>query len=922
MKFMKMTKENNYIKLLAGTYLLLIFSLFLFAGCSNDDLAEIDKNQDYATLHFSLDIPGMNPGLRSMSHSQESYIDYDNLHVLVFEKLDENNVLFRYQATITGKTPPQISMRVPISKAQEKYVFVIVANTSAPTISVGTPKEEALNQFFFDCKGKWKTDGSSPIPMWGEYGHIVIKSDQSISVLMHRALARVDIGTLFKFNNPEPGTGLEYTNKDTDKESVWGLDNFKIKDIHIFRTLDKAYVTSSSDKIVSGEVVEPNIPASAKYNSDSGAAYDNLSDADSHPLIYTLPAGSDSYIREIYIPESMLNAQSSAKNVPCIVIGGYYGEGNTSHITYYRADFATYDDNGKVLNFQPILRNHRYTFDIQSVNGPGFEDPELALNSNTSNMVLKVEKWNEVALNFYVQGEYFFSLDTRKISLEAHAEEGSTEISRTISYKTNLETTGFPFTYEWESSGSTESEHFDVTFNYAEKTITFKAKQENVNAGATPRSDILILKIENFQFTITVDQKANNANYTMDCSDIVVRGIYREGIALDYTNYISMKITSESSLNNLNYELRTIQKNGIYFATEGTFDSDGTYENDKYEYVLELAGYGTLVNESGGENLRPFDVTITSNSLNTNTCSAKIISGYSHKKILAIGANAAYRHGYALEPNSASRALLDANINFGTDPNSTVVMNDHNGNSFIIEYMTSGKGLDGEKIDYNYLSEKLKTFKPDIILTGQAIDYFSPSSSNPTVIYLLANFVENGGVFLMFNEYFPTPNSVNEMVKAIVGSPIAGSGRNHEVTNMVLSLPSGDEYENDPILNGPFGDLRGKNWGLDGVSLHGFTNINTDQVVVYSKRDDDAVCMFRHKTKPFFFIGDGGFLSNNQRYLGGYYTGSFMYHPFTIDTSYRPIPRMNYTLGPNAVVYNSSLFANIIAWAVDYLERN
>jgi len=911
----------RYVRLFIAAYLLPL--LLLLAGCSERSDIEDNYGKESATLYLNLDIPRLNPGHRAMSVANESSIDYGNIHVLVFEEVEQDEV-FRYQASIATIIPPQITLEVPISRAQERYRLVVIANADMPYIADGTPKDEALSQFVFDCAGKWNTsdESFSPIPAWGEYRQpFAIKNNMSINVLMHRALARVDIGTLFKFNNPDLDTGQEYPDKDNDKESVWGLDNFKIKDVRIYRTLSKAYVASSADKMVLNQVVTPNAPTSAKYNSNSGDEYDDPENADKHPLVYILPDGSDSYIREIYIPESFaIDAQSSVDNVPCIVVGGYYGKNNTTRITYYRADFATYN-NGEISAFIPILRNHRYVFDIHSVGGHGFAEPDMALNSISSDMVFTMEEWNELPLNFYTQGHYFCSIDTRDVSLDARPLENETEISRTVSYRTNLELdpVSNPFTYEWQSSGTTYSEYFDIAIDYSAKTIQFKAKQDNANINANPLSDRIILKIENYQLTIDVRQKAINTSYTLDCSSVKVSGIYQTGLALNYTHYISMKIESNTTLKDIDYEVRTIEKNGIYFLASGTFATDGSYNNGVYEYDLELKGHGTIVNESGNDVLLPFEVTIISNSLIPATCSARIVFGYTTKKILTIGSNARYRYGNILEPNTASRALVDASVNFGTDINSTVIMEEQNGNAFIIECITANQGMTDEMINYEYLANMLETFKPDIILSGQAVYYFSPNE-NSEVIRLLADFVDKGGVFLMFNEYYPNAGSINAMVEAALGTSV-GIGDNQYITNQIYSLPSGITYEDDPILNGPFGDLRGEAWASDGFALHGFTGIDTDNLIVYSERTDGAVCAFRHKTKPFIFIGDGGFISNNQRYLGGGYTGSFVYHPFAISASYKPIPRTNYTTSQNVSVYNSQLFANIIAWAVDYAER-
>ena len=281
------------IRLFIAAYILPLF--LLLNGCISERLGMDEDYEDYedgnAILYLSLDIPGLNSGqnsdynsvnnyninsvswytpntiqnseseLRAMSAANESSIDYDNIHILVFEEVEQDE-LFRYKAVISAVTPQQLALKIPVSRANERYRFVAVVNAGVPNIADGTSKNEALSQMVFDCVGKWNTSDASfsYIPMWGEHRQpFAIKNNTSINIIMHRALARVDVGALFKFNNPNPITGQEYDGRDTDKESVWGLDNFKIKEIRVYRTVNKGFVASSAEKMVANEVVTPNI---------------------------------------------------------------------------------------------------------------------------------------------------------------------------------------------------------------------------------------------------------------------------------------------------------------------------------------------------------------------------------------------------------------------------------------------------------------------------------------------------------------------------------------------------------------------------------------------------------------------------------------------------------------------------------------
>ncbi|NLZ72738.1 MAG: hypothetical protein GX905_02820 [Bacteroidales bacterium] len=107
-------------------------------------------------------------------------------------------------------------------------------------------------------------------------------------------------------------------------------------------------------------------------------------------------------------------------------------------------------------------------------------------------------------------------------------------------------------------------------------------------------------------------------------------------------------------------------------------------------------------------------------------------------------------------------------------------------------------------------------------------------------------------------------------------------------------------------------------------TYNGFENVTSENAIIYSNREkyDNVPCVFRHKTKPFFFVGDGGFISNGKRYIGESYQGSHVYCPFAINSSYQPVDRINYTNDKDKTVVNSRFFGNILAWAVDYAEHH
>lgn len=930
-----MIYKLRYTRLLI---VLLLFSITsLLNSCITDEHTIFEQNNsEKVSLNISMAVPGLqSAGTRAMSGIDETKIDYASLQVLVFEVMPNNEERFRYSVT-PENAGTSFRVKVPVSRNNEKYRFVILANSPLQSIAVNTLKEDALKQFTFDCAGKWNASQSAPtlIPMWGEQKNpMVISQNSNIHISMLRALARVDVGVLFKFNNVNPSNGQEYEFKDSDKESAWGLNNFRLKEIRVYRTEARGYAAPDKSYINGNQVTSPTLLLPRLFNTNRGEIASTALDGDEDPLLYILAEADNNYVREIYIPESYLPEADNNLNfdsAPCLVIGGYYGENNTDKITYYRADFAEYV-NGTVSSYIPILRNHRYVFDIKSVSGPGFEKPEQALRSISKRLELDIIDWNEEAQNYYVQGEYFLRLETREVVLDARPPSGTTENIFTIPYETNLNLDGSEkkkFTYKWESAFNGDpqvSEFFDVNFDYVNKRIIIIANDPNVNLNLGELTDNLTLYIENFELTINVRQKEINLSYSLGCNNTKVHGKYREGVPLNYTNYITITALGDISLHGQPYEIKTVEKNGIIFKATGVFDNTKASVvggGNLYRHTIKLAGSGIPTNTSNDPILRSFEVTIEGNNSQGNTCTAQIIMGYKTKRILAIGANAIYKYGYMLEPGSAARYFMDASVNFGTDPNSTVTMeeSEETGNAFEIEVITAGKGMSGEVINYNYLLDKLNNFRPDIILTGQAINYFSSTLYPNAVIDLLAQFVDEGGVFIMCNEYYPNTASIQAMVRRIMGS---GNGFNADIGyNQIFSLLAS---EDDPIVNGPFGNMMGEEWGADGHAMYFFTGLPMEEIQIYSQRyinGERSINMFRHKNKPFFFMGEGGFISNSNRYIGNAFQGSYVYFPFAIDSYYRPIARINYGSAMDQTINNSKIFGNIIAWAVDYSETN
>ena len=141
--------------------------------------------------------------------------------------------------------------------------------------------------------------------------------------------------------------------------------------------------------------------------------------------------------------------------------------------------------------------------------------------------------------------------------------------------------------------------------------------------------------------------------------------------------------------------------------------------------------------------------------------------------------------------------------------------------------------------------------------------YWNDASWNAVRTY-----VDKGGkVFYTMDEM--EPNNVNALTNkfltGLLGQPllIAKPSENYGV----YKFTDTQEGENDvAILDGVFGDVRPYYWGQDRVGTGYINGYTGNDVIVYSNHAQNMVApspagmsFFRHKTKSFFFIGDGGF---------------------------------------------------------------
>ncbi|WP_312300445.1 hypothetical protein [Chryseobacterium sp.] len=391
--------------------------------------------------------------------------------------------------------------------------------------------------------------------------------------------------------------------------------------------------------------------------------------------------------------------------------------------------------------------------------------------------------------------------------------------------------------------------------------------------------------------TISVDVLSPAGTYTMSCGSATANGVYKVGTALTASNTITLPV-NVTALGS--YTINTNTVDGISFSASGTFTATGNQN-------VTLQGAGTPSSTA----VKTMTITSDSKGGVSTTCTVNVIVVVPKKKLLAIGAGP-NGCGYNVSGTSPSGMVIKTAANFGTLANS------------IVKYEGWDQIIDGtDSPSATQLTTWTTGTNPvDIIVIGYAW------GMNAAEAQILKNYLAKGGVIIAYSE---SNSGVQNLFRNVFdGSVNTGSVNS---AGAIYKLP----LTNDEILNGPFGDIRGLQWGEDASSTTYATGLPSSEITVYSGDTNIStaspsgtvgrVTAFKHNTLNFIWVGDGGF--NSQCGTVTSPNTSDTICPFYADTNYKPIPKPNYGNGAAAYemnVYNSIFYANAFAWAIKQAE--
>ncbi|PVH25159.1 hypothetical protein [Sphingobacterium corticibacter] len=462
-------------------------------------------------------------------------------------------------------------------------------------------------------------------------------------------------------------------------------------------------------------------------------------------------------------------------------------------------------------------------------------------------------------------------------------------------------------------------------FLYASGEITIASNlQEDYILGITFERKVAQVHIKIDGTVLARFATINNLNAAFDRNDYLKKG--RFSVRSNQMNTIDV-VPTEIIFNNPSPD--NTWERTYYTVDPASISKYNVVINDlpvKFDEVREEISQRNLATYYGAAN-KPTFTTEFENAAIGQRLSSVLNLNYqvSPLRILHISSGASY--GYALERGPAWD-FLNASENFGDLPESVIKMGSWSPGQGSWAGGNRTQNADENRMVYaattafdNRLAERLAATntnnRPDIVIIG-----YDMTNIRPSVARSLNNYLNSNGVVIMMLQN-ATSNDTHSFFNTMFGVSNIGTVSSGSAGAM---YPIEGNNPTDKILNGPFGDVRGRYWGEDAGTTLGLTNLPPSQITIYSYGNainrssvTPRVTMFKHNTKNFFFIGDGGFVSYN----GG---RSFVICPFNYNTVLkRPLPKAygnagsGYSAGSRDA-YNSVVIANIMAWAVEKAE--
>jgi hypothetical protein len=956
------------------------------AACSDEIAQQEDNNGTDAgevMVHFNVQVRG-NTEIATRTDAEAVEADENKINNLVAIVFDSDNKL-AYMATIVShdKEKHTLTLKMKVSAdTGDKQRVVLLANyyKTSGALYGGTDANNDKGKDYDTWRSSLELKAGATVvdvpdhgvPMWGESAAFIVKAGASgQSIALMRALARIDIALkLTKGTDGKYGTDAA------------GLPGYTLNDVTIYYGSTYGALIPLAANLTNGKITAPTVPAETDVDAD-----------------HTYTVTGDKLVRHIYVGEQPKGGFSGDGTNAFTMVAGITHQGIESYyrinLTAQNNESALLDilrNHRYIINIQNITgkgwadketalaskpANIEWVCDVEDYNqstqisgnyyfqidkwitvgGNSTNHKKVKFKTNLPHITQANFAWNEklsaanvttifksldvVDLStsatgittgaLYVEanetnttgalrGTYF--IDVKEVKpIDDFTIEVSQDVGRNIYEIVAATPAGLYLPVAYYANGTTVNgsrvrKRYPLLngVHYLDVTLRTLAS-DNLNSGSTSWVVKSAKKVNGYEFSDTGFFK----DATKDPD---------KTIAYNYTDDDGKPQTASIKVRDFHVKVRAVYSPDPSNPQAGTFPLLGGYD------FFDLTTEGTDLMNSGAV---------------TGFSSVRIKVGYDLKQLTTYSWYRGY-FGYSTECGG-SKTMLNSTYNFsltGTVPVEGFVKKQPARSEYLGAVMGTNHAL-VKAINTTAINAGTA---PDIVLL--ALNFRFDSSSAPVVW----NYIKNGGVVIMLSDgYYKSSlkDNVEQVVYRVVKdgatppatpsiSSLTGSGKNWLYDGgggTIYPFPAkGETYDNspditDPILNGPFLDLRGRQWG-DDVSATGFVTGLTasDPVVIYTRDSDErnkdasaghsnyggtgkrGTTLFRSTKYGFLYVADGGFISQHSYTLGN--TGR---EPFYIDRQGRPVivTRFGGTL-PRRPVYNSYVFGNIMAWAIDYAQ--
>lgn len=385
------------------------------------------------------------------------------------------------QGTVVEGAANRFQVIMPVG---ENFIVHVFTNSHDELVqkgffkSAGTEMEALLSRL---AVGMEVSADLVALPMYGFRAGVTISKDDAnkdIDIPLLRAVAAVQVTANATIDN----TGATPVITPGQLADADGNVYFELRELYAYFQQDSARLAPLADSY------EPEVPATKGITRDVTAVSlpQHRSVKDKDGKIFIKESDPVDMVGCLYLYENMHyteNGYDTPGSVPGegnskvattrLVVGGVYKGDNASEtkVTYYRVDFA---ETGKLVD---ILRNHKYTFNITNVTGPGYDNPDDAATGVPVNIVVKLIDWANDINNADFDRENYFYAQTKSLVLPRNV-----GAYRTIKIESDV-----PFGGNWEMGFDTEGNGkvtpIKTGVTDTEATITNSRYKIHVTAG-------------------------------------------------------------------------------------------------------------------------------------------------------------------------------------------------------------------------------------------------------------------------------------------------------------------------------------------------------------------------------------------------------------------------------------------------------